>query len=307
MTDLKSNIVKWVDQGLAMLLSHTAKGRSERIILVVAIASYLVHLSLIFLANQGYIPSRSGFLTNPIAAIYTPFSFILVFEVYMLIFYLPRSTSFYIGKQYEIITLIIIRRIFKDIGNLELQTDWFNNKNDLQFTYDAITSLLLFGLIYLFYLKVQQRENAGQPKNAVSDRAIRFVFLKKCLSLLLVPVLVVLAFFSFLSWADLALHDQFLGMTALAKVNNVFFDEFFTILIIVDVLLLLTSFFYSDRFHTIIRNSGFVISTILIKLSFSVSGIINNALIVGAVIFGLLILLLHNMYERDEVRKMTAP
>ena len=154
MTDLKSNIVKWVDQGLAMLLSHTAKGRSERVILVVAIASYLVHLSLIFLANQGYIPSRSGFLTNPIAAIYTPFSFILVFEVYMLIFYLPRSTSFYIGKQYEIITLIIIRRIFKDIGNLELQTDWFNNKNDLQFTYDAVTSLPPYPTLGVFIIPV---------------------------------------------------------------------------------------------------------------------------------------------------------
>ena len=68
--------------------------------------------------------------------------------------------------------------------------------------------------------------------------------------------------------------------------------------IIVDVLLLLASFYYSDHFHTIIRNFGFVLSTILIKLSFSVSGILNNALIIGSVLFGLLILYIHQLYER---------
>ena len=70
---------------------------------------------------------------------------------------------------------------------------------------------------------------------------------------------------------------------------------------IVDVLLLLVSFFYSDTFHKIIRNSGFVISTILIKVSFSTDGIVNNALIIGAVLFGFLILLIHNKFENNPV------
>ena len=86
-------------------------------------------------------------------------------------------------------------------------------------------------------------------------------------------------------------------IASLKNVNNVFFDDFFNILIIVDVLLLLTSFFYSDKFHTIIRNSGFVISTILIKISFSVDGIMNNALIIGSVLFGLGILHIYNLFE----------
>ena len=85
------------------------------------------------------------------------------------------------------------------------------------------------------------------------------------------------------------------------NINNIFFDEFFTILIIVDVLLLLASFYYSDKFHKIIRNSGFVISTILIKISFSTEGLLNNALIIGAVMFGFIILLIHNKFENNAV------
>jgi hypothetical protein len=89
----------------------------------------------------------------------------------------------------------------------------------------------------------------------------------------------------------------------LAYINNIFFDEFFTILIVVDVLLLLASFFYSDRFHTIIRNSGFVLSTIMLKVSFSVSGYLNNILIVGSVIFGLLILYIHQLFEKASLKE----
>jgi hypothetical protein len=70
------------------------------------------------------------------------------------------------------------------------------------------------------------------------------------------------------------------------------------VLIMTDVLLLLISFLYTDKFNKVIRNSGFVISTILIKLSFSAEGILNTLLIVVAVLFGLLILLVHNQYEK---------
>lgn len=82
-------------------------------------------------------------------------------------------------------------------------------------------------------------------------------------------------------------------------INNLFFDEFFTVLILVDVVLLLISFFYTDKFHKIIRNSGFVVSTILIRMSFGVSGLISTILIVLAVLFGLAIIIIHNKFEKN--------
>jgi NADH:ubiquinone oxidoreductase subunit 6 (subunit J) len=123
--------------------------------------------------------------------------------------------------------------------------------------------------------------------------------LKKAIAILLVPILVSVAIYTFALWANTAISDSANGVAAFKNINSIFFDEFFTVLIIVDVLLLLASFFYSDKFHKIIRNSGFVISTILIKISFSTEGIVNNALIVGAVLFGFLILLIHNKFESN--------
>ena len=136
------------------LLSETTKKRSEKIILSIAIASFVIHLILILLVQLKLIHLESSLFDSPIAAIYTPFSFILLYEVYLVIYYLPRSITTYIGKQYEIITLIVIRRLFKDLSELKLSTNWFEIKNDLQFTFDIIASVVMFYLLYLFYNKV---------------------------------------------------------------------------------------------------------------------------------------------------------
>lgn len=298
---MSSIIASTIHRAFDTLLSPSIKHRSERSILMIAIVSYMAHLFLILLVNQGVLDIESKFFSNPIAAIYTPFSFILIYEVYLLIFFLPKSISFYIGKQYEIITLIVIRRIFKDIANLELSSDWFTIKYDLQFTYDVVTSLILFVLILLFYKEIRSRNNPIIDESGMTDEKMnRFILLKKGIAVLLVPTLFILAFVTLFNWVRVALSDYQNGLVAFSNLNTVFFDEFFTVLIIVDVTLLLASFFYSDQFHKIIRNSGFIISTILIKVSFSVEGLINNALIIVAVLFGYLILLIHNQFDKLE-------
>lgn len=287
--------------GFNALLSPHTKERVERIILVIAILSYLVHLLLILLNVQGIIELDQKFFKNPIAAIYTPFSFILLYEVYLLIYFLPKSITIYIGKQYEIITLIVIRRIFKDIAYVELTSDWFQDSNDLQFTFDVFTSLILFFLIFLFYRSIKKRQaQTLEAVNEAESKIRKFILLKKTLATILVPLLVLLAFYALFNWGAMTARDYANGVMGFKEINNIFFDEFFTVLIIVDVLLLLSSFFYTDKFHKIIRNSGFVISTILIKVSFLSTGIVNNLLIITAVLFGYLILVIHNLYEKGD-------
>jgi len=295
------NVIK---RSFDILLSLTIKNRVEKAILIVAIFSYLTHLLLILLNIQGFIELEQKFFKNPIAAIYTPFSFILLYKVYLLIYFLPKSITVYIGKQYEIITLIVIRRIFKDIAYVELTSDWFQDKNDLQFTFDVFTSLILFFLIFQFYRNIKNKdyELIDKPnKEGLNIR--RFVLLKQSLAIILVPIFAILAFYTLINWGSITFSNYANGIMEFKKINNIFFDEFFTVLIIVDVLLLLFSFFYSDKFHTIIRNSGFVISTILIKVSFLSEGIINNILIISAVFFGYIILIIHNLYEKDDVSR----
>jgi hypothetical protein len=281
------------------LLSDKTKRKSETIILVIAIASFLVHLTVIYLADFGIISlnNSSDLLKNPIAAIYTPFSFILVYEVYLLIHYLPKSITTYISKQYEIITLIIIRRLFKDLSSLTLSDDWFKIKYDLQFTYDLVASILLFFLIYLF-LKQSKKVYRTTTQDERHIKGIdRFINLKRVLAVFLVLVIIIVAVYSFQHWLAEVISPSANTHVSFKNINNIFFEQFFTILIIADVILLLFSFFHTDEFHKVIRNSGFIISTILIRLSFSVSGLLNTVLIVAAITFGLLILVIHNKFE----------
>jgi len=282
------------------LLSNETRKKSERIILIIAIASFFIHLSLIFLVDLGAIKIDSGttLFENPIAAIYTPFSFILVYEVYLLIYYLPRSITTYIGKQYEIITLIIIRRIFKDLSALSLSPDWFSQKYDLQFTYDILASVIMFFLIYLFYKQSQSRIITEVSDANNQDGTARFIKVKKIMALALVPILLALSIYSFSTWLLGTLSPSTSADVAFQNLNNVFFEQFFTVLIIVDVFLLLFSFFHTDEFHKVIRNSGFIISTILIRLSFSVTGLMNTVLIIAAVVFGLVMFFIYNKFEK---------
>ncbi|MBO6606324.1 hypothetical protein [Psychroserpens sp.] len=281
-------------QLLQILLSERTRERIERFILILALLSFLIHLVLIYLIKFDAITvsGETGLLTNPISAVYTPFSFILIYEVYLLIFYLPKSFTTYVVKQYEIITLIIIRRLFKDLSALELTSNWFDIKGDLQFTYDLLASLMLFYLIYQF-----QKQGKRKLSNGITSNVETFVKIKRLLAVVLLPLFCIMAIVTLVQWsAGLSLGSE---QISFEDINNLFFDDFFTVLILVDVVLLLISFFYTDKFHKIIRNSGFIVSTILIRMSFGVSGIMNTVLILVAVLFGLAIIIIHNQYEKE--------
>jgi len=222
------------------LLSQKTKEKSELVILWIALASFIIHLIIIGLVDFNIISiiEPSNLLTNPIAAIYTPFSFILVYEVYLLIYYLPKSTSIYISKQYEIIALIIIRRLFKDLSDLSLTANWFKINNDLQFTYDLVASVLLFYLIYLFHIQRTKAYKTVIKNNEYTTSISKFITAKKWIAIILVPILLVTALYSFFYWSIGIFQSPETNAISFKNINNIFFEQFFNILIIADVILL---------------------------------------------------------------------
>lgn len=283
------------------LLSEKTKKSAETFFVSLAIISFLLHLTIIALVDLKIIliNDYSKLLSNPISAIYTPFSFILIYEVYLLVYYLPKSTTIYIGKQYEIITLIIIRRIFKDLTKLEFSENWLNSQANVNFTLDIFATIILFFLLFLFY-NLNKKNEIKQSTIQKTFDINSFIKLKKVFAIGLIPIFLVLSIYSLAHW----IYESFFSLTQIVDkikdINKIFFADFFTILILIEVLLLLFSFFLSDKFNKVIRNSGFIISTILIKLSFGAEGILNTILIVAAVLFGVIILAIHNKYEKLE-------
>ena len=261
-----------------------------------ATIGFIFHLSLVLLNNYSIINigNESLLLTNPISAIYTPFSIILYYEIFLLIYFLPRSFTTSILKQFEIISLIIIRRIFYDIPKLDLDSgNWFNNPDNLQITYDLICILILFFLIYLFNLVKSRIENKKGNKSIT-----KFIDSKKIISIALIPVMLCLFIIGIYNWYSIGMDSNF--ASSFYYVNEVFYNTFFSILIIADVFILLLSFLYTERYSQIMRNTGFIICTILIRLSFSSTGLTNLLLIVSSVLFGLLILKIYSLMNKIE-------
>ena len=282
-----------IENLFSTIFSESVLKGIEKYILYLASIGFVVHLSLIFLNNNNLIDLafiNSNLLSNPISALYTPFSFILIYEAFLLIYYIPRSFTTAVGKQYEIISLIVIRKIFGDIPLVDLDANWIENSNNLQLIYDLVGILVIFFLIYLF-----RRTKENLPVKSVSEKLDRFIASKKLVSIVLLPILLGICFFSFFSWYNGVFVKELFDQ----DLNYLFFNEFFSLLILVDVFILLLSFQYTERYSQLIRNTGFIISTILLRLSFSVSGLTSILLIISGIVFGLLILLIYNAIEKE--------
>ena len=265
----------------------------EKNIMFLAISGFIIHLILILFETQLAVEIFSGktnLSSNPISALYTPFTFILVYEAFLLIYYLPRSFTTSVAKEYEIISLVLIRKIFKDIPNLDLDNNDLLNSNNIQLLYDLSAVIIIFYMIYLF-----KKTWHDIPKKKTKKNLEKFISYKKLLSVLLLPTLIILCIYNFAEWFNSVFYstDPYSG-----NLDGVFFKDFFTILILVDVLILLLSLQYTERYSQLIRNTGFIISTILLRLSFGVEGLLSIVLLLLGVVFGLIILRIYKLAEK---------
>ena len=285
--------MKWLISIHEKIFSELNVRLFEKNIMFLAIGGFIIHLILILLETQLGVEIFSGktnLSSNPISALYTPFTFILVYEAFLLIYYLPRSFTTSVAKEYEIISLVLIRKIFKDIPNLDLNNNDLLNSNNIQLLYDLSAVIIIFYLIYLF-----KKTWHDIPKKKTKKNLEKFISYKKLLSVLLLPTLIILCIYNFADWFNSVFYstDPYSG-----NLDGVFFKDFFTILILVDVLILLLSLQYTERYSQLIRNTGFIISTILLRLSFGVEGLLSIVLLLLGVVFGLIILRIYKLAEK---------
>jgi len=294
-------IMSFFDRVYALFLSERTKGRFEKLIFLTATVAYILHFTLIFLVNNGLLLSSTVGIarnTSLLAAIHTPFSIILIYEIYLLIYYLPTSITSYLGHQYEVIALIFIRRLFDDLAALvgnESAVIGFDELKALSFSFIGLITLLL--LIFLFYFingknRTRQEDVANSTKKEVA-----FIFSKKIIALVLMAFFILLFIHSIMSLKDIEISVNSV-VFAINFTSKVFFGNFFAMLIISEVLLLMFTFNLTDRFSKIVRNSGFIVSTILLKMSLMTEGVYNIVTINIAVALGVAMLAIHQLYKR---------
>lgn len=262
-----------------------------------AAGGFLVHLALIGLART--VPAlREGVLSeldrNFLHAVYTPFSFILFYEVLLLVLALPRSHTTSIGKQYQIVSLIIIRRVFKDIGEFRDPVTWLSQVDTaLMVLLDMFAAALMFLLVTGFH-RLSKTVTRSRPHPELE----RFVSIKKAVAGLLSAILVALALYNLLFWASGVFFGKAGSAARTMDWDLFFFPEFFEFMIFTDVFLLIVSLPFYQRYEYVIRNAGFVISTVLLRFSLSTPKPYDLAVGLIAMVYGLCVLGVFSYFTR---------
>jgi len=260
----------------------------ELLILRFAVLAFIIHLLIIFLGNNFFY--FKNLQHSYLKAIYTPFSFILFYEVFLLVIIIPKSISEFVGKQFEVITLITLRGFFHDIADLDLKHFInINNPEFISLLYDLLASLFMLSLTILYY-RIYQNNRKSEIVNELNN----FINIKKLVSLSMIVILLLLSMSSFYMWGREMLDALKLKQNY-PNPNTVFYADFFSIMIFVDVLLLIISFIYHFSFFTIFRNASFIITNILIRISLTIEKPMNYIIILIGFLFSIISFYLYSL------------
>ena len=244
----------------------------RRIAINFAILGFLFRLLFCVLYDLSFIESSDldSFIDSYLDALYTPFSIILAYEVYELIRAIPESFSNSIGKQFEVVTLLVVRDIFKNLADIG-DADNVSIDADVAFiAMEAVAFVVLFGTALYF-----RHQTSVAKKPSQQDESVRvFVQQKKHLACGLAVVYIFVALYSFTTWLTGVVD----GDTGLSR--TVFFSDFFTWLIVSDIVILLASYRHITDFPQLARNTGFILSTVIIRVGIGIPGYTGAALFI---------------------------
>lgn len=245
--------------------------RMQRKVALCILAIYLLAMVGIELNRRGLLPPEVAALTptSHFHAISLAFTFILGLEIMGLILTISCSLSRSLGKQLEILALILLRDAFKVLSVLPEPVNLADNPEPIVHIAAAGTTALAIFVCIGIYGKLRFRH---QNYITNSEERMRYVMSKKLMALALFCV-----FFGF------ALRDGWLFLAY--GVESRFFETIYTVLIFSDIALVLIAQRFMPTFHAVFRNSGFVIGTLIMRLSLSVSWPWNCAASVFAALY----------------------
>lgn len=237
---------------------------------------FLCSLAGIELNRLGVLPASLAAIVplNHFYAVHAAFTVILVLEVISLIFVLPCSFSRSLGKQFEILSLILIRNAFKELSYFAEPIGYQGNEDKvLHILASGFGALLIFALLGVYY-KIQKRSEEETRQIDLYG----FVASKKAISLLLLV--------SFLGMGGYSIYQSLRGIE-----HPDFLHGFYTQLILTDILIVLVSQCFHPSARMIFRNSGYALSTLMIRIALVAPVYYNVLLGSAAIVFAILLTL----------------
>ena len=283
-----------IERGFLAAMGDESDDFVRRGAIAVAIIGFLTHLALWALHSSGRIEILGDsveLVQSPLSALYTPFSILLVYEVYQLIRTIPDSFSSSVGKQYEIATLLVVRDILKRLSEVSNSQGWEIN-DDVGFLLVECAAFIALFYTSLTYHKISTRSDDDE---ILSDDVTTFITTKMAVANVMLIVFIAIGGFSLISWIG-AVQD---GGGSVDRA--IFFLDFFTFLILADILILLISYWFYTDFGNLARNTGFVLSTVIIRVAISSEGVSSMILFTLSGVLGIAIL---RMFSRGAIVRL---
>ncbi|WP_040671178.1 hypothetical protein [Nitritalea halalkaliphila] len=242
------------------------------------IFAFFAGLLIVLLENMGlvipYLPAHNAFFAIELA-----FNVLLIFEALGLIFLIPHSVADAVGKQFEIISLLLLRDAFKEFGHYVGELSWDTKFliDMLPVVSDAFGAILLFLITGLFY---KAQKHIRITRNQEEQEG--FIRVKKLLSIYLA-----------LSFIGLGIYDI---VTAYQTHKFIYSMKlFYNLLIFSDIFILLFSLRYTTKYYNLFRYSSFALATIFLRLTLSAPAYFN---VLMAILAGLMVLLVTYIYNK---------
>lgn len=274
---------EWNKAVFELCMGDETEERIRKATIVLAVVGFFVHISFWALDSTGRISitgEASELVSSPLSSLYTPFSILLVYEVYQLTRTIPDSFSSSVGKQYEIATLLVVRDILKRLSEVESSEGW-EISSDLGFLLVECAAFLALFYTSLTYFRISEKSTKSGEMSG--DIAV-FVEAKRLVANFMLIVFLITAAYSFVTWIA-SVQD---GGGSVSRV--IFFLDFFTFLILADILILLISYWFYTDFGNLARNTGFVLSTVIIRVAISSEGVSAMVLFTLSGLLGIAIL-----------------
>ena len=258
-------------------------------ILLFSVIAFIAHLLIYFLYQFEFIEisgETKTLVNSPLSSLYTPFSILLTYETYQLIRTLPSSFSNSVGKQYEVVTLLVVRDVFKRLADYTSDDEWVITGELGLILMECATFLILFYTA----LSYRKSSDVSDISKVEDDELDSFVHSKRIISLMLFVAFILMAAYSFGTWTLAVIDGK-------GDVNReIFFSDFFTILILADILILLLSYRFTVDFGNLARNTGFILSTVILRVAIGAPGVSAVILFTLSGILGLAILRISSIF-----------
>jgi len=126
----------------------------------------------------------------------------------------------------------------------------------------------------------------------MADDIAIFVEAKRGIANAMLIIFLIMATYSLYSWMGSVQE----GGGSVSRI--IFFLDFFTLLILTDILILLISYWFYTDFGNLARNTGFVLSTVIIRVAISSEGVSSMILFTLSGLLGIAILRMFILNEQ---------